>query len=80
MKVFDEGEWKVNKHGKEKRRIWLKLHLTVNAGMHEVICADLSLKNVTDSVFFLGLIYQTHMKIRAGVPMRLMIQNFAITN
>ena len=27
LKVFGEGEWKVKKHGKERRRIWRKLHL-----------------------------------------------------
>ena len=32
LKVFGEGEWKVKKHGAEKRRIWRKLHLTVDTG------------------------------------------------
>jgi hypothetical protein len=27
LKVFGEGEWKVRKHGKERRRIWRKLQL-----------------------------------------------------
>ncbi|MGC8427790.1 transposase, partial [Mixta calida] len=27
LKVFGEGEWKVKKHGQERRRIWRKLHL-----------------------------------------------------
>jgi hypothetical protein len=30
LKVFSEGEWKV-KHGKERRRIWRKLHLLLTA-------------------------------------------------
>lgn len=29
LKVFSEGEWKVKKHGAEKRRVWRKLHLAV---------------------------------------------------
>ncbi len=33
---------------------------------HEVVCADLSLNNVTDSEAFPGLIRQTHRKIRAA--------------
>ena len=33
---------------------------------HEIICADLSLNNVTDSEAFPGLIRQTHRKIRAA--------------
>ena len=66
LKVFGEGEWKVKKHGKERRRIWRKLHLAVDASTHEVICADLSLNNVTDAEAFPGLIRQTHRKIRSA--------------
>ncbi|BCL41325.1 hypothetical protein OIPHN260_08270 [Enterobacter roggenkampii] len=54
LKVFGEGEWKVKKHGKERRRIWRKLHLAVDSNTHEIICADLSLNNVTDSEAFPG--------------------------
>ncbi|MEA1151534.1 transposase, partial [Klebsiella pneumoniae] len=56
LKVFGEGEWKVKKHGQERRRIWRKLHLAVDSKTHEIICADLSLNNVTDSEAFPGLI------------------------
>ncbi|MFM7943414.1 transposase, partial [Klebsiella pneumoniae] len=63
LKVFGEGEWKVKKHGQERRRIWRKLHLAVDSNTHEIICADLSLNNVTDSEAFPGLIRQTHRKI-----------------
>ncbi len=66
LKVFGEGEWKVRKHGKERRRIWRKLHLAVDSNTHEVVCADLSLNNVTDSEAFPGLIRQTHRK--SGQP------------
>lgn len=31
LKVDGEGEWKTRKHGKEKRRIWRKLHLAVDS-------------------------------------------------
>ncbi|HGS4466694.1 TPA: IS5 family transposase, partial [Vibrio metschnikovii] len=30
LKVFGEGEWKVKKHGAEKRRTWRKLHLAID--------------------------------------------------
>ncbi|MBS0857198.1 IS5 family transposase [Tatumella sp. JGM16] len=66
LKVFGEGEWKVRKHGQSRRRIWRKLHLAVDARTHEIICADLSLNNVTDSEAFPGLIRQTHRKIRSA--------------
>ncbi|GAB2942227.1 IS5 family transposase [Hafnia psychrotolerans] len=66
LKVFGEGEWKVKKHGKERRLIWRKLHLAVDANTHEIICADLSLNNVTDLEAFAGLIRQTLRKIRSA--------------
>ncbi|CAI1966823.1 Transposase DDE domain [Serratia proteamaculans] len=66
LKVFGEGEWKVEKHGQEKHRVWRKLHLAVDAGSHEVICADLSLNNVTDAEAFPGLIRQTHRKVKVA--------------
>lgn len=33
LKVFGEGEWKVKKHGKERRRTWRKLHLAADSRM-----------------------------------------------
>jgi hypothetical protein len=63
LKVFGEGGGK-SKTGQERRRIWRKLHLAVDSKTHEIICADLSLNNVTDSEAFPGLIRQTHRKIR----------------
>ena len=66
LKVPGEGEWKVKIHGRERRRVWRKLHPAVDAKKHEIICADLSLNNVTDPEAFPGLIRQTHWKIRSA--------------
>lgn len=49
LKVFGEGEWKMRKHGKEKRRVWRKLHLAIDASTHEVISAVVSLDSVGDN-------------------------------
>ncbi|WP_299022348.1 IS5 family transposase [uncultured Photobacterium sp.] len=49
LKVFGEGEWKIRKHGNEKRRTWRKLHLAVDVDTHEIISAEVSLVNVGDS-------------------------------
>jgi hypothetical protein len=57
-------KWKVEKHGQEKRRVWRKLHLAVDAGTHEVICADLSLNNMTNAKAFRGLMRQPHQKVK----------------
>lgn len=48
LKVLGKVEWKVRKHGKERHWAWRKLPLAVDAKTHEIICADLSLNNVTD--------------------------------
>ena len=37
LKVYGEGEWKIRKHGKEKRRVWRKLHLAVDAATHAIV-------------------------------------------
>ena len=49
LKVFGEGEWKVKKHGSEKRRMWRKLHLAVDVDTHEIISAEMTLVNAGDS-------------------------------
>lgn len=43
---------KSQKRDKERRRIWRKLHLAVDASMYEVICADILVNNVTDTEAF----------------------------
>ena len=32
--------WKMRKHGKEKRRVWRKLHLAVDAAPHAIVVAE----------------------------------------
>ncbi|MEH8161459.1 IS5 family transposase [Aeromonas veronii] len=49
LKVFGEGEWKVRKHGAEKRRVWRKLHLAVDPASHDIVAAEVSLENVHDA-------------------------------
>lgn len=36
LKVFGEGEWKVRQHGQERKRVWRKIHLAVNAKTHDI--------------------------------------------
>lgn len=49
LKVYGEGEWKMRKHGKEKRRVWRKLHLAVDATTHAIVAAETSLENIADN-------------------------------
>jgi hypothetical protein len=65
LKVFGEGEWKV-KNTARNAVVYGVSCIAVDSNTHEIICADLSLNNVTDSEAFPGLIRQTHRKIRAA--------------
>jgi hypothetical protein len=49
LKVFGEGEWKMRKHGKSKRRTWRKLHLTVNPATQEIEAEVLTENSEHDS-------------------------------
>ncbi|PMM57522.1 IS5 family transposase, partial [Vibrio splendidus] len=65
LKVFGEGEWKVKKHGAEKRRTWRKLHLAVDVDTHEAISAEVSLVNVGDSEVLPTLLNPLRRKVAA---------------
>jgi IS5 family transposase len=50
LKVYGEGEWKVRTHGKDKRRTWRKLHISVDAATQEIVAVSLTPSNVHDSL------------------------------
>ena len=49
LKVFGEGEWKMRKHGKSKRRTWRKLHLAVNPETQEIVAETLTENSCDDA-------------------------------
>src|SRR3972149_1107617 len=49
LEVFGEGEWKMRKHGKSKRRTWRKLHLAVNPDTHEIEAETLTENSCDDA-------------------------------
>jgi hypothetical protein len=49
LKVFGEGEWKMRKHGKSKRRTWRKLHLAVNPATQEIEAETLTENSCDDA-------------------------------
>ena len=59
-----------SKTAKERRRIWRKLHLAVDSNTYEIICADLSLNNVTDSEAFRVLSGGLYRKIQGSIGRR----------
>jgi transposase len=59
LKVYGEGEWKVRTHGKDKRRTWRKLHISMDACTHQLTAALISEKEVLDRNVLSGLLDQT---------------------
>lgn len=42
LNVLGEGEWKVRKHGAERRRVWRKVHLVVDVGSDEIRAVEMT--------------------------------------
>ncbi|QJW89236.1 IS5 family transposase [Spirosoma taeanense] len=49
LKVYGEGEWKVKKHGADKRRTWRKLHLATDEATNTIHAVDLTTNAVSDA-------------------------------
>ncbi|MDT4803019.1 IS5 family transposase ISBhu1 [compost metagenome] len=49
LKVFGEGEWKVRKHGYSKRRMWRKVHLSMDAKSGQICGALMTHQDVGDA-------------------------------
>jgi hypothetical protein len=49
LKVFGEGEWKMRKHGKTKRRTWRKLHLAIDPDTHEIVAETITENSCHDA-------------------------------
>jgi IS5 family transposase len=56
LKVHGEGEWKVRVHGKDKRRVWRKLHLAVDTRTGALHAHTLTPSEVHDGVELEGLL------------------------
>ncbi len=54
----------MKKHGKDKRRIWRKLHIAVDADTHQIVAAELSLSNVAYGEVLPGVLKKTDQKIK----------------
>lgn len=42
LKVLGEGEWKVRRHDADRRRVWRKVHLAVDARSHEIRAVEMT--------------------------------------
>ena len=58
LKIYGEGEWKIRKHGKSKRRHWVKVHLGVDANEKDVLGIEVTTEDYSDSDMFESLVTQ----------------------
>lgn len=56
LKIYGEGEWKMRKHGKSKRRTWRKLHLCVDRESGEIEAVILSEAGLSDAEAALSML------------------------
>jgi len=49
LKIYGEGEWKVEQHGREKKKKWKKIHVAIDPETQELILTDVTDKNRHDS-------------------------------
>jgi IS5 family transposase len=56
LKVHGEGEWKVRAHGKDRRRVWRKLHLAVDTATGQLHAHALTPSEVHDGAELEGLL------------------------
>jgi len=56
LKVYGEGEWKVKKHGADKRRTWRKLHLALDEATNEIHAVELTTNAISDADMVMPLV------------------------
>ena len=49
IKIYGEGEWKVEQHGREKKKKWKKIHVAIDPETQEVILTDVTGRGKHDS-------------------------------
>lgn len=49
LKLHGEGEWKVKKHGAGKHRMWLQLHMAIDASTGEIVANLLTSNSIGDA-------------------------------
>ena len=58
LEVHGEGEWKARTHGKDRRRVWRKLHLGIDTATGEIPAHALTSSEIHDGAELPGLLEQ----------------------
>jgi hypothetical protein len=48
IKIYGEGEWKVEQHGRERKKKWKKIHVAIDPDTQEVLLTDVTTRNTHD--------------------------------
>ena len=63
LKVYGEGEWQMGTHRKQKRRQWRNLHISMDAGTHQLTAASITDKELLDRNALAGLLEETESEV-----------------
>ncbi|MCH7878782.1 MAG: IS5 family transposase [candidate division Zixibacteria bacterium] len=63
LRVYGAGEWHVQKHRGDRRRIWRKLHLGVDEQTKEIVAVEITASHVHDSRVLPRLLMQISGKV-----------------
>jgi len=64
LKIYGEGEWKTHKHGRDKKRRWIKVHVAVDPKSGECIAAKVTNEKGADPSQLPSLIGGTPKSVR----------------
>ena len=64
LKIYGEGEWKISKHGEDKRKIWKKLHIALCPNSGEIIVNKLTSEKEADCTVLPELLIQCPKSIK----------------
>lgn len=63
LKLYGEGEWKMRRHGKSKRRVWRKIHLSVDNESGEIQAGLLSEVGLSDAEALTSMLDEIDLQI-----------------
>src|SRR6202790_5197460 len=66
LKMYGEGEWLEEKHGKRSRRHWRKLHIAIDADSHGIVAVALTTDEVGDITAVPDLLAPTDGSVASG--------------
>lgn len=64
LKIFGEGEWKTHKHGRDQKRRWIKLHVSVDPKTGECISTKVTNEKGADCKQVASLLKTTPKSVR----------------